>query len=40
MIGAVSCMANEKWGRKVGSKNFNGRGQLRDLGINGRIMSK
>jgi hypothetical protein len=40
MIGAVSSMANDKWGRKVGSKNFNGRGQLGDLGIKGRMMSK
>jgi hypothetical protein len=27
-------------GRKVGSKNFNGRGQLGDLGINGRMILK
>lgn len=40
IIGAVSCMANDKWVRKFGSKNFNGRGQLGDLGINGMMMSK
>jgi len=40
MIGALSCMTNDKWGRKVGSKNFNGRRQMGDLGINGRMMSK